>query len=89
MNGLNELNGSQEYVQLVKLQTLLQNTDVSVKEIYMFLKENMNVFTDVDFRKHVLKESLMLLMIFDDSTDGSDVNDLVVDVIFQLLTFTK
>ena len=75
------MNKSYEHLQLVKLHTLLQNTDVHVKEIYTFLKENIDVFTSVDFRKHVLKESFILLMILENSDDL----ELITDVIFKIL----
>ena len=80
------MNGSNEYVQLIKLHALFSNTDTTTKEIYMFLKENINVFTCIEFQKHVLKESLMLLMILDDS---SEETRLILDVIFQILNFRK
>jgi len=74
-----------EYIQLVKLHTLLQDKDVSLKDIFIFLKKNMNVFTNMDFRRLVLKESFMLLMILDEP-NGSDECDLILDVITILLT---
>lgn len=82
------MNNFKEHVQLVKLHTLLSNTDTTTKEIYTFLKENIDVFTCVDFRKQILKESLMLLMILDESDDSS-TRELILDVVFQLLNFRE
>lgn len=70
-----------EHAELLKLHTLLSNTDTSIKEIYMFLKNNIHVFKCKEFRKKVLKESFMLLMIL----ESQDEFDLVTDVIFKIL----
>lgn len=76
---------SYEYIQLVKLHTLLQDKDASLKDIFTFLKKNMNIFTNIDFRKHILKESFMLLMILDESDGSNEDIHLILDVITILL----
>jgi hypothetical protein len=70
-----------EHLQLVKLLALLQNENVSIGDVYIFLKENIHVFTNTDFLKIILKESFMLLTILDESDEDID---LIFDVIILL-----
>lgn len=70
-----------EHNELLKLHTLLSNTDTCIQEIYFFLKNNIHVFKCKDFRKHVLKESFILMMILENSDDL----DLITDVVLQII----
>ena len=73
-----------EHTELLKLHTLLSNTDTSIKQIYTFLKSNIHVFRCMDFRKHVLKESFILLMILENSDDLDLISDVIVNILVHL-----